>query len=55
MNSNGAQRQGKNFSKNLVKRGKGMIFAQVIEKMKKINFEKCPIYPMQYDIMVLYS
>lgn len=38
MNSKDAQRRRKNFSKNLVKRGKGMVFAQVIEKMKKINF-----------------
>ena len=41
------------FSKNVVKRGRGMFFAQVIENAQKINFIKCPIYPMQYDIMVL--
>jgi hypothetical protein len=53
MNSNGVQLRQKTFSKNVVKRGKGVIFVQVIEKAKKINFKKCPIYPMQYDIMVL--
>jgi hypothetical protein len=53
MNSNGAQWRRKVCSKNVVKRGKGVIFAQVIEKANKINFKKCPIYPMQYDIMVL--
>jgi hypothetical protein len=53
MNRNGALRRRKTFLKNVVKRGKGVIFAQVIENAKKINFKKCPIYPMQYDIMVL--
>jgi hypothetical protein len=41
------------FSRNVVKRGRGTFFAQVIENAQKINFQKCPIYPMQYDIMVL--
>ena len=53
MNRNGALLRRKAFLKNVVKRGKWVIFAQVIEKTTKINFEKCPIYPMQYDIMVL--
>ncbi len=53
MNRNGAPRQGKAFLKNVVKRGKGVIFAQVIENAAEINFKKCPIYPMHYDIMVL--
>ncbi|MGD0161392.1 MAG: hypothetical protein ABSB39_02890 [Candidatus Sulfotelmatobacter sp.] len=38
---------------NLVKRGKGLIFAEVIENVEKINFKKCPIHPMRCDIMVL--
>ena len=53
MNSDVAQPQRKTFSQNLVKRGKEMIFAQVIEKAKKINLEKCHNCPMQYDIIVL--
>jgi hypothetical protein len=53
MNSNGGRQQRKIVSKNVVKRGKEVFFAQVIEKMKKINFKKCPNCPMQYDIMVL--
>jgi len=48
MNSTRAHQQQNTFSKNVVKRGKGVIFSQVIEKAKK-----CPNYPMQYDIMVL--
>lgn len=52
MNINGVW-QTKTFSTNVVKRGKGVVFAQVIENAQKINFKKCPICPMQYDIMVL--
>ncbi len=53
MNRNRARKRRKIVSKNVVKRGKGVIFAQVVEKAKKINPEKCPNCPMQYDIMVL--
>ena len=52
MNSSGGQER-RTFSKNVVKRGRGAFFAQVIENAQQINFKKCPIYPMQYDIMVL--
>jgi hypothetical protein len=41
------------FFKNVVNRGKGWFFRQVIEKAKKIIFKKCPSYRMQYDIMTL--
>ena len=37
MNSTRAHQQQNTFSKNVVKRGKGVIFSQVIEKAKKIN------------------
>jgi hypothetical protein len=53
MNRNGASGSERLLRKNVVKRGTGVIFAQVIEKARKINSKKCPIYPMQYDIMVL--
>ena len=52
MNRSGEKEQ-RTFSKNVVKRGRGMFFAQVVENAQEINFQKCPIYPMQYDIMVL--
>jgi hypothetical protein len=41
------------FTKNVVKRGKGVIFAEVFENKPKINFKKCPKHPMLCDIMVL--
>lgn len=41
------------FSKNVVNRGKGWFFRQVLEKAQKIILKKCPSYRMQYDIMVL--
>jgi hypothetical protein len=53
MNSTRAHQQQNTFSKNVVKRRKRVIFSQVIEKAKKINFKKCPNYPMQYDITAL--
>lgn len=28
-------------------------FVQVIENEEKIKLEKCPKYPLQYDIMIL--
>jgi hypothetical protein len=37
----------------VVKRGEGGGFAQVVENVEKINFQKCPNCPMQYDIMNL--
>ena len=37
----------------VVKRGKGLIFVQVIEKGETINSKKCHICPMRCDIMVL--
>ena len=46
-------RQQKTFFKNVVKRGNGRFFRQVIERKKKIILEKCPSCRMQYDIMVL--
>jgi hypothetical protein len=55
MNNKGLSDGERPFQKNVVKRGKGVNFAQVIEKSTKINFKKCPIYPMRYDIMVLQS
>jgi hypothetical protein len=47
--------RGKISSKNVVKRGKGVFFAEVFENKQKINFKKCPIYPMLCDIIVLLS
>jgi hypothetical protein len=44
---------GKISSKNVVKRGKGVVFAEVFENKQKINFKKCPKDPMLCDIMVL--
>jgi hypothetical protein len=32
---------------------KEVFFYQVVENTAQINFKKCPICPMQYDIMVL--
>jgi hypothetical protein len=46
-------RERKMFSQNVVKRGKGVIFAEVFENKQKINFKKCPKHPMLCDIMVL--
>ena len=45
--------QRKDSAKNVVKRGREMIFAQVIENAAKIYSKKCPILPMQYDIISL--
>jgi hypothetical protein len=39
-------------SKNVVKRGKGVVFAEVCENKQKINLKKCPKGPMLCDIMV---
>jgi hypothetical protein len=52
MNNSGVWRQ-MTFSKNVVNRGKGCFFRQVIEKAKKIILQKCPSHRMQYDIMIL--
>lgn len=52
MNNSGVWRP-MTFPKNVVNRGKGLIFRQVIEKAKKIILQKCPSYGMQYDIMIL--
>jgi hypothetical protein len=38
---------------NLVKREKGVLFAQVVEKVEKINLKKCYSCPMRCDIMIL--
>jgi hypothetical protein len=45
--------QRKESAKNVVNRGKGVVWGEVIENKRKINFKKCPIYPMLCDIMVL--
>jgi hypothetical protein len=37
----------------VVKRGKRLVFAQVVENVEKINFKKCHSCPMHYDIIVL--
>jgi hypothetical protein len=37
----------------VVKRERGVHFAEVVENMEKINFKKCPNAPMLCDIMVL--
>ena len=39
----------------VVKSREGVGFAQVVENVEKINLKKCPICPMQYDIIVLLS
>jgi hypothetical protein len=44
---------GQSLWENVVKRGKGSIFVQVVENAEKINFKKCHSYPMRCDIMVL--
>ena len=40
---NSAKRQKVSY-RNVVNRGKGVIFAEVFENKQKINFQKCPIY-----------
>lgn len=37
----------------VVNRREGVAFAQVVENVEKINFQKCPNRYMQHDIMVL--
>jgi hypothetical protein len=39
----------------LVKRGKATNSPQVIVKMENIKFEKCPLYPVRFDILKIES
>jgi hypothetical protein len=43
----------RNLWTKVVKRQSGGRSVQVVEKLEKINFKKCPKRPLQYDIMVL--
>jgi hypothetical protein len=40
-------------AENVVKRKKGMVLVQVVEKTKRINPKACHSCPMQDDIMVI--